>query len=215
MPGHSARNRSVFLNLPFDKRREKIGIALISGIVSVGLIPRSVVELPPHANRLDRLLELVGACSYSFHDLSAVGLCADAPRVPRFNMPFELGLVVGRWHSTNHQFRILETKPHRIQKSLSDMNGFDPMIHGGTVEGVFDVISEAFAHLRSRPLSSTQDFALVYRAVRKFDDVLPPVFRSDGFTQRVALAQRAVSLVTGAKKIARHYQKIDVRRRHS
>lgn len=205
----------MFLNLPFDRRHEKLGVALIAGIVSVGLIPRSVVELPPHLNRLDRLLELIGSCTYSFHDLSAVGVCADTPRVPRFNMPFELGLAVGRWHGKNHQFRILESKPHRVQKSLSDMNGFDPMIHGGTVEGIFDVVLEAFAHLPSRPLSSAQDFKLVYQAVRKFDDVLPPVFRSDGFRQRVAFAQGAVSLVTGAKKIARRYQAIDIRRRHS
>jgi hypothetical protein len=130
-------------------------------------------------------------------------------------MPFELGLAIGLRHGKSHQFRLLEARPHRIQKSLSDMNGFDPMIHGGTVDGIFEVVLEAFADVKSRPLSTSGDLRLVYQAVRKFDDVLPPVFRSDGFRQRVAFARRAVSLVTGAKRIAGHYQSIDIRRRHS
>jgi len=45
---------------------------------------------------------IVGAVlQYSFHDLSRVELDKKLPPTPRFNMPFELGLVVA-WTKTNH-----------------------------------------------------------------------------------------------------------------
>jgi hypothetical protein len=55
------------------------------------LLPRSALEIPGPTRRLDRILELISACRYSFHDLSRVQLSRGAPR---FNMPFEAGLAV-------------------------------------------------------------------------------------------------------------------------
>ena len=44
---------------------------------------------------MDRIFKLIEACRYSFHDLSLVKLDRKRPTTPRFNMPFELGLVIG------------------------------------------------------------------------------------------------------------------------
>ena len=53
--------------------------------------PRTVLEIPPSADRLERILHLLGECAFSLHDLSRVEV---SPRgLPRFNMPFELGLA--------------------------------------------------------------------------------------------------------------------------
>ena len=54
----------------------------------------ATLELPGPQRRLDRIAELLASCHYSFHDLSRVETAGPAPRVPRFNMPFELGLAV-------------------------------------------------------------------------------------------------------------------------
>ena len=49
---------------------------------------------PADPESLERLFELIERCAFSVHDLSRVELSLHRPRVPRFNMPFELGLAV-------------------------------------------------------------------------------------------------------------------------
>jgi len=93
-------------------------VALIAGLCAFGLRPRATLEIPGPSRRLDRILELISACRYSFHDLSRVQLSRGAPR---FNMPFEIGLAVAtaRWRPA-HQWFLFESRPFRIQQTLSD-----------------------------------------------------------------------------------------------
>jgi len=60
-------------------------------------------------------------------------------------MPFELGLAVALSLSESrrqrHGFVLLESKRFRLQRSLSDMNGYDPLIHHGTQGGAIHSIS--------------------------------------------------------------------------
>src|SRR5262249_43804978 len=90
----SAERNSVFLNVPYDSAFENLYLAYIAGLSAFGLIPRATLEIPTSKRRLERIRKLIGQCGYSLHDLSRVQLDAGAPRVPRFNMPFELGLAV-------------------------------------------------------------------------------------------------------------------------
>lgn len=116
--------QSVFLNLPFEASYEDAFLALVVGIVAAGARPRTVLELVG-PNRLDRLRRMIGECRASFHDLSYVAL--SAPRdLPRFNMPFEAGLAFAAHPA--HAF-VLERQPFRLQMSLSDLNGVDPLIY--------------------------------------------------------------------------------------
>src|SRR5947208_12074214 len=138
--------RSVFLNCPFDSKYENLYLALIAGATALGLTPRCVLEIPTTAARLTRLVDLISQCDYSIHDLSRVQLSGPPPRCPRFNMPFELGLTIA-WAETaqsNHYWIVLESKQYRLQKSLSDLNGYDHFIHNGTVLGVFRALLDAF-----------------------------------------------------------------------
>src|SRR5207245_11506447 len=108
-------------NVPYDPRYERLFVALIAGLCAFGLRPWATLEIPSPTRRLDRILELVSACRYSFHDLSRVQL---AGGVPRFNMPFEVGLAVAtaRWRPA-HQWFLLEARAHRIQRTLSVKQG--------------------------------------------------------------------------------------------
>jgi hypothetical protein len=93
------------------------------------------------------------SCHYSFHDLSRVQLDRAAPRTPRFNMPFELGLLLG-WQKatrTSHTWFVFESVRRRLPKSLSDLDGTDPLIHDGTVRGVFRELSNALVKSRYNP----------------------------------------------------------------
>lgn len=136
----AARQKSVFLNLPYDHRLRNLFLACMAGTSAFGLIPRATLEIPGSARRLDRVLSLIQSCQYSIHDLSRVPLDRRPPATPRFNMPFELGLTVGRntrRAGTEHTWFVFEAIPWRLQKSLSDLNGTDVDIHGGSAAGVF------------------------------------------------------------------------------
>jgi hypothetical protein len=193
----STAARDVFCNFPFDPEYQRLYIALVAGLLCTGQTPRTVLEIPPASDRLDRLLDLLSSCRYSLHDLSRVQLSPAPVRVPRFNMPFELGLAVAlaRRSPNRHQFRVLEAAPYRLQHSLSDLNGFDPYIHHGTVNGMFEAICDVFTDFRPFLVSDIRVFRRVYRALelfrsRRFRTASP--YTSDRFKQLVVAGREYV-----------------------
>lgn len=131
------RESSVFLNVPFDRGYEALMIALVAGVTALGCVPHCVLEVRGGTGRLSRIFDLMRSCSISIHDLSRVEVGrAGGFLVPRFNMAFELGLAAAIHFSEQHQLILFEERRHRLQVSLSDMNGYDPEIHEGTQDGV-------------------------------------------------------------------------------
>jgi hypothetical protein len=170
MPQREPRRRrerySVFLNIPYDRAFENLYLAYIAGLTAFGLIPRATLEIPTSRRRLERILNRIGECAYSIHDLSRVQPDRRAPRVPRFNMPFELGLAVAQSAMNRSEgWYVCETVPHRVNKSLSDLNGTDVRIHGGTVRGVFGALCDVFVRKTRQP--SVQDMYRIYLVLRR------------------------------------------------
>ena len=68
-------------------------------------------------------------------------------------MPFELGLAVAAKDlvDSTHKWFLFETVARRVEKSLTDLNGTDANIHGGTVEGVMSSLCNAFVKARRQP----------------------------------------------------------------
>jgi hypothetical protein len=177
VPGKPALGE-VFLNVPYDRRFEKIFLAYISGISAFGLVPRATLELPTSDRRLEKILSLIATCRYSIHDLSRVELDPSAPRTPRFNMPFELGLAVaGRRNKRGqkHEWFVCETRRFRLSKSLSDLDGTDPYIHEGKVRGVFRELGNIFIKPKRQP--TAQQMALIYR---ELNERVPAILRQSG-----------------------------------
>jgi hypothetical protein len=167
----------VFLNVPYDKPFQELCLAYISGISAFGLVPRATLEIPANIRRLDRILHLIQGCQYSVHDLSRVELNATRPPTPRFNMPFELGLCVAwaRTSTRTHTWFVYESRAWRLSKSLSDLDGTDPYIHLGTVNGVFRELCNAFVGTDRKP--TVQQMQRINREVRKN---LPAILRQAG-----------------------------------
>lgn len=184
----------VFINAPFDEHYESLFLALIAGLVSFGMNPRCVLEIPSTSDRLTRLHRLIQQCPFSLHDLSRVQVGHNGPfRVPRFNMPFELGLAVAVALTAlqpRHQWSVMESEPHRVGQSLSDISGYDANIHHGTVAGMMDVLSDIFGNVPSPPLSAAADLLWVHRKLRHFRRTLTAgVYRRNSFTQLVLAAR--------------------------
>lgn len=165
-PQRNAERHSVFLNIPYDSAFENLYLAYIAGLSAFGLVPRATLEIPTSQRRLERTLKLIQHCAYSIHDLSRIQLDAKAPRVPRFNMPFELGLAVAQ--NAGHRreiWYVCETIPYRINKSLSDLDGTDVRIHSGTVRGVFGTLADIFVRRTQQP--SVQEMYRIYLVLRR------------------------------------------------
>jgi hypothetical protein len=173
----NARQKSVFLNLPYDPSFQSFFLAYVAGATALRLIPRATLEIPGSTRRLDRIQSLIRSCRYSIHDLSKVQLDRHPPATPRFNMPFELGLTVGQVShgGPEHSWFVFERMPYRLQKSLSDLNGTDVYVHGGSVSGVFRELLSAFVRERRQP--TLGQMTAIYEALKKS---LPTVLHETG-----------------------------------
>ena len=161
--GDKPNSSFAFINVPFDKQYERLYLAFIAGLCGFGLVPQSVLQIPGSHRRLDRLTKLIADCRYSFHDISRVELDTRRPRVPRFNMPFELGMAVNSAH--DHYWYAFESKPFRALKSLSDLNGTEVYVHDGRPIGVFRCLTNALARTQHRP--NLSELQAIYRDVTR------------------------------------------------
>lgn len=193
------RKGHVFFNVPFDARYERLYVALISGLITLGFAPHCSLEVAATRDRLSRIFALMRTCEYSIHDLSRVQLSGN-PRCPRFNMPFEAGLAYALFltDARRHACAIFEAENYRVQRSLSDLNGIDPYIHGETVRGLSNALTDLF------PVAGVDVDALlsVYREVSAAAQLVKAqngndLFRASSYRQLVVVSQAAGARAAG------------------
>lgn len=197
--------QTALINIPYDDRFQDLYLAFIAGLSAFGLDPRATLDVPGGTRRLDRIYELITSCQYSFHDLSRVQLDTQPPRTPRFNMPFELGLVLG-WLKTstrsNHTWFIFEAVKRRISKSLSDLDGTDPYIHDGRPKGVFRELGNALVRNADQP--TMQQMNAIYKSIKNDSPLIVKntgarsLFEARVFKQLVVLARKYAELARTA-----------------
>lgn len=125
----------VFVNCPFDEEYKPLFEAIVFAITACRYRVRCALEEVNGADiRFDKLTRIIDECSLSIHDLSRTEL--NHLDLPRFNMPFELGLVMGarRFGTKKHQSKsalIMVREPYRLPAYLSDLGGNDPSAHRG------------------------------------------------------------------------------------
>jgi hypothetical protein len=122
---------NVFLNCPFDAAYQPLLEATLFTVIACGFEPRCALEIHDSGRpRIDKIVNIIGECRLGIHDISRTDLDAEH-RLPRFNMPFELGLFLGaeRYGPGRHRRKrclILDIQRYRYQKFLSDIAGQDP-----------------------------------------------------------------------------------------
>jgi hypothetical protein len=125
---------SVFINCPFDEQYWPLFEAIVFCILDCGFTPRRALEDSDSSQvRLTKICSLVRGSRYGIHDLSRIEL-SDGAALPRFNMPFELGLDLGsktygapKLH--RKKLMVLDSQPYRYQASISDLAGHDIRAH--------------------------------------------------------------------------------------
>lgn len=125
---------SVFINCPFDPEYWPLLEVMVFTVLACGFVPRSALEEADGTDvRFEKIVRLIGGSRYGIHDISRVSL-DPINHLPRFNMPFELGLDIAcKKYGTSQQKQksvlILEQVRFTYQRCLSDIAGQDTRPH--------------------------------------------------------------------------------------
>jgi len=124
----------VFINCPLDEQYRPLFEALVFAIHDMGFVARHALEITnPSRSRLEYMLTIISECKYAVHDISRTEL-DPVHRVPRFNVPLELGLylgskVFGDGTQRSKNLLIMDKEPFRYQRFISDLAGQDVLAH--------------------------------------------------------------------------------------
>jgi hypothetical protein len=128
--------KNVFINCPFDPDYNKMLKALVFTTVTCGLVPRIALERDDSGEeRINKIKELIRCSKYSIHDISRMEPLKSGD-LPRFNLPFELGLdlgcrTYGKGKMSAKKCLILDKESYRYTQVISDISGNDIRAHNG------------------------------------------------------------------------------------
>jgi len=87
-------NKDLFINCPFSNDYRPLFEGVVFAAIYCGFFPRCALEADDSSsNRFEKICDLIGQCDFGFHDISKVELDGKS-KLPRFNMPLELGLFL-------------------------------------------------------------------------------------------------------------------------
>jgi hypothetical protein len=140
---------NVFINCPFDDDYAPLFDALVFTVIRCGFNARCAREVDNAVEgRFSKICAIIRDCRFGIHDISRTELDA-ANKLPRFNMPLELGLFLGAYFYGGKQGKqksclVLDVEAYRYQKFLSDIAGQDIRAHKGKVDAVMAQVSDYF-----------------------------------------------------------------------
>lgn len=117
---------------------------------------------------MDKLFSIMRECRYGVHDLSRTELDA-VNNLPRFNMPFELGVFMGaRTYGGKEQklkrVLIFDIEQYRYQRFISDLAGYDIHAHQGEPVSAVRILRDWLANVSRRKLPSANRIEALYEA---------------------------------------------------
>lgn len=174
---------AVFINCPFSDDYKKLFHCIIFCVLACGFRPRSALEAGDAGDiRLDKIVRLIKESHYSIHDLSAVEL-DKVNSLPRFNMPFELGLVIGckkvaGAKYANRPILVMELNDYTSQKCLSDIAGQDLKAHNGCTNRTTKIVRTWLFQQSKR--TDIPGYVRIRNAFDSFYQVLPELCNEAG-----------------------------------
>lgn len=179
-PGY---NDSIFINCPFDIDYHPLLRAIVYTIYRCGFLPQTALnEDNALQNRLSKIEKCIENCRYGIHDISRTEKSPNG--LPRFNMPFELGVFFGakrfgNKHQKNKNAIIFDKERYRYQQYISDLNGVDIKAHNNDP---FILIRSLLNWLNTASRRSTiPTYSILSSDYRKFTAALPSIADKLGF----------------------------------
>ncbi|HEY4942248.1 MAG TPA: hypothetical protein VII56_12545 [Rhizomicrobium sp.] len=154
--------------------------------LACGYKPRCALDFSDSGSiRFQKIVSLITQCGLSIHDISRVELDAES-RLPRFNMPLELGAdlglrLAGPVEQRRRKTLILDAEKHRYGAMLSDISGMDIEAHANDAKSVMAHVRNWLnANRRSGPvLPGAAAIALDHVAYLKIAPDIIKAFRLD------------------------------------
>ena len=138
---------SVFINCPFDTEYGALLDALVFAVHDCGFVARCTQEIRDTGQvRIAKIIEIIGQCKFGIHDILRTQLDPKF-RLPRFNMPLELGIFLGAKVYGNQRQKkkvclVLDKERFRYQKFCSDIAGQDPSAHNNKPDAAITVVRD-------------------------------------------------------------------------
>jgi hypothetical protein len=173
---------NVFINCPFDDAYKPLFEALVFTIACCGFRARCTLEIDDGSQvRIDKIFRIIEECRFGLHDLSRTELDRSS-RLPRFNMPLELGLFLaakrfGAGRQRTKICLILDRDAYRFQKFVSDIAGQDIRAHKRDTRRAIAVTRDWLRAASSRALPGGSE---IHRRYRVFVARLPAICRKIG-----------------------------------
>jgi hypothetical protein len=171
---------SIFFNCPFDKEYQPIFHALIFATYDCGYRPYCALEIDDGGQvRVEKIVKMIRSCRLGVHDISRTQLDSEY-QLPRFNMPFELGLFVGaaRFGVPTQQTKmslILDRERYRFQKFISDIAGQDIAAHKDDADNAIKALRIWLASIPTQAV--LPGGAAIVRRYRAFRSPMPAILR--------------------------------------
>lgn len=194
--------RNVFINCPFDPDYNPIFRSIIFTVLYCGLNPKCALESKNSAQiRMEKLYDLIEESKYSIHDISRVEL-DPSTNLPRFNMPFELGLFLGaKQYGTGRQTSknclILEENKFDYQKYLSDIAGQDPSHHDKSPEKAIEQVRNWILPFNQEANRATPSPQILNDFYNEFNNDFPSMCDAAKFDQQTLHYIDFLNLVQG------------------
>ena len=168
-------NDNVFINCPFDITYKLLFDAIVFAVYDCGFVARCALEEDDGSQiRVQKIFEIISKCRLALHDLSRVELDTNT-KLPRFNMPLELGVFLGAKHYGNNQQKrkaclILDSEKYRYQKFISDIAGQDIQAHENDPKAAVKIVRN---WLRSYSQTSIPSGRVIWNRYQTFKADLP------------------------------------------
>lgn len=164
----------VFINCPFDSEYAPLFDAMVFAVYKCNFLPRCAKEVDDSSeNRLDKIVRIIDESRLGIHDISRTEL-DEKTGLPRFNMPFELGLFLGarKLGGRKHRLKtglVLDREPYRYQSFISDLAGQDIKAHQNNPRTLIIAVRDWLNAVRSDIPSGS----LIWDEYEEFQSTLP------------------------------------------
>ena len=177
-------NDSVFINCPFDDQYAPILRAIVYTVYRCGFFPKTALDEDDGSdNRLAKIIRKIRDSKYGIHDLSRIE--PNDAFLPRFNMPFELGIFFGAKNLGDDQQKrknalVLEKEKYGYQKFISDLNGIDTKAHNDDPEIAMKKVRDWLRTASGR--KTIPGYTVLLDQFKEFTLHLPALTQALGFT---------------------------------
>lgn len=168
---------SVFINCPFDIAYRPMLRALMFAVYDCGFIARSALEEDDAGEvRYAKILRIIRECKFGIHDISRVELDRKT-KLPRFNMPLELGLFLGakgfgEMHHAGKLCLVLDSEPFRYRAFCSDIAGQEVRPHFNSHRKAIAAVRDWLSNSVS-PGIMIPSGSVIARRFERFERALP------------------------------------------